>query len=71
MDTRAAIDRFLASPGLSDATRRAYRNDLREFATWYGDQPAFDPALAPLFERVPAYSVWMDGNDLVEQLQRF
>jgi site-specific recombinase XerD len=34
MDTRAAIDRFLASPGLSEATRRAYRSDLRAFARW-------------------------------------
>ena len=28
------IDRFLASPALSEATRRAYRVDVREFATW-------------------------------------
>ena len=28
------IDRFLESPGLSDATRRAYRVDVREFAAW-------------------------------------
>ena len=34
METRAAIDRFLASPGLSDATRRAYAADLRDFAAW-------------------------------------
>jgi site-specific recombinase XerD len=34
MDTQAAIDRFLASPGLSDATRRAYGADLRDFAAW-------------------------------------
>ena len=34
MDTPAAIDRFLASPGLSDATRRAYGADLRDFAAW-------------------------------------
>jgi site-specific recombinase XerD len=32
-----AIDRFLDSPGLSDATRRAYRTDLRDFAEWYGE----------------------------------
>ena len=31
MDTRAAIDRFLASPSLSASTRRAYRADLRDF----------------------------------------
>jgi site-specific recombinase XerD len=34
MDTTAAIERFLAGPGLSDATRRAYRRDLEEFAAW-------------------------------------
>ena len=34
MDTRAAVDRFLASPSLSDATRRAYRVDVEEFASW-------------------------------------
>ena len=28
METRAAIDRFLASPALSEATRRSYRFDL-------------------------------------------
>ena len=34
MDTRSAIDRYLDSPSLSDATRRAYRTDLDEFASW-------------------------------------
>ncbi len=34
MDTSTAIDRFLASPGLSEATRRAYGADLRDFASW-------------------------------------
>ena len=34
MDTRAAIERFLASPGLAEATRRAYRFDLEPFARW-------------------------------------
>jgi integrase/recombinase XerC len=28
------IERFLASPALSDATRRAYRTDLEQFAGW-------------------------------------
>jgi site-specific recombinase XerD len=28
------IDRFLESPALSEATRRAYRVDVREFAVW-------------------------------------
>ena len=34
METQSAIDRFLASPALSDATRRAYGVDLREFSSW-------------------------------------
>jgi site-specific recombinase XerD len=38
VDTAAAIDRFLASPALSDATRRAYRADLRDFGDWLAEQ---------------------------------
>jgi site-specific recombinase XerD len=34
VDTKTAIERFLASPALSDATRRAYRTDVEEFASW-------------------------------------
>jgi len=34
MDTRAAIERFLSSPSLSAATRRAYRVDVEELAAW-------------------------------------
>ena len=34
MDTRAEIARFLDSPGLAEATRRAYRFDLESFAGW-------------------------------------
>ena len=34
MDTRKAIDRFLASPSLAGATRRSYRFDLEPFADW-------------------------------------
>jgi site-specific recombinase XerD len=30
------IDRFLASPSLSESTRRAYRVDLEQFAAWLG-----------------------------------
>jgi site-specific recombinase XerD len=32
-----AVTRFVASPGLADATRRAYASDLRDFAGWYGN----------------------------------
>jgi integrase/recombinase XerC len=31
---RALVERFLASPELSEATRRAYRLDVEEFAAW-------------------------------------
>ncbi|MBA3364954.1 MAG: tyrosine-type recombinase/integrase [Actinobacteria bacterium] len=34
MDTRAAIERFLASPALAEATRRAYKVDIEEFDQW-------------------------------------
>ena len=34
MDTASSVERFLASPALSDATRRAYRGDLEEFTSW-------------------------------------
>ena len=38
MDTAIAIDRFLESPGLSEATRRAYRSDLRDLASWLAER---------------------------------
>jgi len=34
VETRSAIERFLASPSLAEATRRAYRFDLEPFAAW-------------------------------------
>ena len=34
VDSAAAIERFLASPALSESTRRAYRADLADFASW-------------------------------------
>jgi len=34
MDLRAAADRFLDSPSLSEGTRRAYRGDVGEFCNW-------------------------------------
>jgi site-specific recombinase XerD len=34
VDTHAAAARFLASPALADATRRAYRVDVDEFCRW-------------------------------------
>ena len=38
MTTAAAIERFLASPGLADSTRRSYRFDLRDFGGWLADR---------------------------------
>ena len=38
VDTAAAIERFLAGPAHSDATRRAYRSDLADFASWLREQ---------------------------------
>jgi site-specific recombinase XerD len=32
------IDRFLASPGLGEATRKAYRGDVEEFGRWLEDR---------------------------------
>jgi site-specific recombinase XerD len=34
METRAAIERYLTGSGISEATRRAYRVDLRHFTDW-------------------------------------
>lgn len=34
METQRAIERFLASPGLGEATRRSYRRDVEEFGRW-------------------------------------
>ena len=34
MDLATAIDRYLASPGLSESTRRSYGFDLRDFSRW-------------------------------------
>jgi site-specific recombinase XerD len=34
VETRKAVDRFLASPSLAEATRRSYRFDLEPFADW-------------------------------------
>ena len=34
MNTKAAIERFLASPSFADTTRKAYGGDVREFGEW-------------------------------------
>ena len=38
VDTAVAVDRFLSSPALSEATRRAYAADLRDFSCWLREQ---------------------------------
>jgi site-specific recombinase XerD len=49
----AACERFLATAGISDATRRAYRTDLEEFAHWFGpDSPIEDVDLRVLADWV-------------------
>jgi integrase/recombinase XerD len=38
VQSQHAIDRFLTSPRLGEATRKAYRGDLEEFARWLDDR---------------------------------
>ena len=59
MDARAAADRFLASPALSEATRRAYGGDVGEFCTWLEDRGT---SLDSVDVRVLAdYVAWLGG----------
>src|SRR5204863_208581 len=59
MDARAAADRFLASPALSEATRRACGGDVGEFCAWLEDHGT---DLASVDVRVLADSVsWLGG----------
>jgi site-specific recombinase XerD len=59
MDARAAADRFLASPALSEATRRAYGSDVGEFCTWLGGRST---SLDAVDVRVLAdYVAWLGG----------
>ena len=49
MTVDAACERFLTTAGISEATRRAYRADLEEFARWFGpDSPIEDVDLRVL-----------------------
>jgi site-specific recombinase XerD len=59
MDERAAVERFLASPALGEATRRAYRFDVEEFLGWLR-------ARGTLLDTVDArafaeYAAWLGG----------
>src|SRR3954454_23296210 len=59
VDARAAADRFLASPALSEATRRAYGGDVGEFCAWLEDRGT---DLDSVDVRVLAdYVVWLGG----------
>jgi integrase/recombinase XerD len=60
VDARAAADRFLASPSLSDATRRAYRGDVEEFCSWLEERRT---KLDSVDVRVLAdYVAWLGGS---------
>jgi site-specific recombinase XerD len=59
VDARTAADRFLASPALSDSTRRAYRSDLDEFCAWLEERGT---SLDEVDVRVLAeYVAWLGG----------
>jgi site-specific recombinase XerD len=59
VDASAAADRFLASPALSEATRRAYRSDVGEFCSWLEDRGT---SLDTVDVRVLAdYVAWLGG----------
>jgi site-specific recombinase XerD len=59
VDARTAADRFLASPALSEATRRAYGGDIDEFCAWLEDR---DTSLDSVDVRVLAdYVAWLGG----------
>jgi integrase/recombinase XerC/integrase/recombinase XerD len=57
VDPDAALDRFLSSAALSDATRRAYRADLEELVGWLRDNRlGLDDVDARVFSR---YAAWL------------
>ncbi len=59
MDAHAAADRFLASPTLSSATRRAYGSDVGEFCAWLEERGT---DLDAVDVRVLAdYVAWLGG----------
>jgi len=60
VDARAAADRFLASPTLSAATRRAYGRDIEEFCAWLDERKT---SLDSVDVRVLAdYVAWLGGS---------
>jgi integrase/recombinase XerD len=60
VNARAAADRFLASPSLSEATLRAYRGDVEEFCSWLEERRT---KLDEVDVRVLAeYVAWLGGG---------
>jgi len=60
VEARAAADRFLASPALSESTRRAYGGDVEEFCAWLDDRGT---KLDAVDVRVLAdYVTWLGGT---------
>jgi site-specific recombinase XerD len=60
VDARSAADRFLASPALSESTRRAYGGDIDEFCGWLEERHT---TLAGVDVRVLAdYVAWLGGR---------
>jgi site-specific recombinase XerD len=64
MDVAGAIDRYLLAGGLSDATCRAYRSDLREFARWYGPRPLEEVGVRELVDYTAALGRSRPGGKL-------
>jgi site-specific recombinase XerD len=59
VDERAAVERFLASPALGEATRRAYRLDVEEFLGWLRARGTpLDAVDARAFAE---YAAWLGG----------
>jgi site-specific recombinase XerD len=60
VDADSALDRFLSSAALSDATRRAYRTDVEELLAWLHDNGlGLEEVDARIFSR---YAAWL-GRD--------
>jgi integrase/recombinase XerD len=60
VDSRSAANRFLASPALSAATKRAYGGDLEEFCSWLEERGT---KLDKIDVRVLAdYVAWLGGR---------
>ncbi len=66
VNAQAAADRFLASPALSEGTRRAYRGDVAEFCRWLEERGT---ALDRVDVRVLAdYVAWLGGGRRARKL---